>query len=311
MLSFTDKFKIPTLLGLGIIIVGIFSGVFLVLKDRVLSTRASLDLTPQNITVTNTEDSFLTISWQTTAQTPSFITFGQTSSDEKVVLDDRDSDLPKPRFTHYVTVKNLKPQTTYQFKSISGKLASDTFKATTASPVANQTGLAPVIGSVLDDNKPMDDGIAYLSISGAVIQSALVKNLGNFLIPLSFIRKADLSDILKPSEDDIAKLTIISGKGQASAIFKLGSSGSLLPPLKLGQNVDLTSPLETPGPQTIPKASDLDKFDLNGDKLINAADYAIVLQNFGKSPKNKNADLNSDGVVDQKDLDLTQKKINQ
>lgn len=316
MFSFTDKFKIPTLLGLGIIILGIFSGVFLIVKDQIFKTEASLDLAPQNITVTNIENSFLTVSWQTTGQTSSFITFGQTSADEKVVLDDRDSNLPQPRSTHYVTIKNLKPQTIYQFKIVSGKLVSDTFTATTASPLASQTGLTPVIGSVLDEGKPLDEGIAYLSISGAIIQSALVKNSGNFLIPLSFIRKADLSDIFQASQDSIGKLTVISKERQASAIFKLRSSGSLLPPLKLGQNMDLTGP---PTP-----ASDLDKFDLNGDKLINTADYAVLLQNFGplrseasKNPKNeqsstayKNADLNSDGVVDNKDLDLMQKKIN-
>lgn len=306
MISFFNKFKIPTLLGLGVIILGIAVGIYLILQEQELVTRATPDHTPQNITLTNIEDRSLTISWQTTAAVASFITYGQNSPNEQTVLDERDINSPRPYTIHYVTVKNLQPKTTYQFKIISGKLTSDTFRGTTTASSASQSGFSPVIGSVLDNDKPVDEGIAYLSISGAVIQSALVKSLGNFLIPLSFIRKLDLSDIFQPTEDDIAKLTVISEKGTVSAAFKLNSSGLLLPPLKLGQNVDLTNILE-----------EIKKFDLNKDGLINAADHAIILQNFGPpreassgASKNPQADLNSDGVVNQKDLDLMAKKIN-
>lgn len=306
MISFFNKFKIPTLLGLGVIILGIGVGIYLILQEQELITKATPDVTPQNITLTNIEDRTLTISWQTTTAVASFISYGQNSPDEQTALDERDATSPKPHTTHYVTVKNLQPKTSYQFKIISGKLTSDTFKGTTAAFSANQNGFSPVIGSILDNDKPVEEGLAYLSISGAVVQSALVKSLGNFLIPLSFIRKQDLSDIFQLTEDDIVKLTVIAEKGTVSAVFKLNSSGLILPPLKLGQNVDLTNILE-----------ELKKFDLNKDGLINAADHAIILQNFGPpreasagASKNPQADLNSDGVVNQKDLDLMAKKIN-
>lgn len=314
MISFFNKFKIPTLLGLGVIIMGIAIGIYLIFQEQQLITKATPDQTPQNITLTNIEDRSLTISWQTNTPAASFLTYGQNSPNELTALDDRDLSAPKPYTMHYVTVKNLQPKTTYQFKIISGKLTSNTFKGTTA---ASSTGIIgdfrPVIGSVLDNDQPIKQGIAYLAISGAITQSALVKNLGNFLIPLSFIRQSDLSDRFQPTEDDIAKLTVISEKGTLSATFKLNPSGLILPPLKLGQNLDLTNILE-----------DLKKFDLNKDGLINAADHAIILQNFGppreatsgasplrrEASKNPQADLNSDGVVNQKDLDLMAKKIN-
>ena len=306
MISFFNKFKIPTLLGLGVIILGITVGIYLILKEQALIAKATPDVTPQNITLTNIEDRSLSISWHTTAAVASFISYGQNSPDEQTVLDERDTNSPKPYTIHQVTVKNLQPKTTYQFKIISGKLTSEIFRGTTATSSADQNGFNPVIGSALDNNQPVEEGIAYLSISGAVVQSALVKNLGNFLIPLSFMRQQDLQDIFQPTKDDIAKLTIIAEKGTVSATFKLNSSGLFLPPLKLGQNVDLTNILE-----------EIKKFDLNKDGLVNAADHAIILQNFGppsreasKSAQNKGADLNSDGVVNQKDLDLMAKKIN-
>ena len=306
MSDFFNKFKIPTFLGLGIILIGIASGVFLVLREQTFLSKAAPTLTPQNITLTNISDDTITISWQTSSLAPSFITFGQNSPSEKTVLDERDENSPKPQIVHSVAIKNLLPKTTYQFKIFSGKLASDILKFTTASPIINQTGFTPIIGSVLDGNSPLDDGIVYLSIQGATTQSALIKE-GNFLIPLSQIRTTDLADTFKLAEGTTAKLTIYSEKGNSSASFKLKPSSRPLPSIKLGQNIDLIIPEETP--ESIPIPKELDKFDLNSDGKMNAADNAIILQNFGKNPKNLEADLNGDKVVNQKDLNLMSERL--
>lgn len=307
-MSFIDKFKIPTLLGLGIILFGTMAGVYLVSKDQVFFTQASPDIKPQNITFSNIEDQSITISWQTSQPITSFLTFGPSSPDEQTVLDDRDTNAPKPYITHYFTLKNLQPKTTYLFKIISGKSRFDILKFQTAAPLINQTNLNPIIGSVLDGEIPLNEGIVYLTISGAVIQSSLVKNLGNFLIPISKMSKLDLSQTYTPSEEDVGKITVISDKGQATAIFKLKSLVQPLPSLKVGENLDLAEIEASPTPAP-PTKEELNKFDLNDDGQINANDHAIVLLNFGKNPKNRRADINSDRVVDQKDINLIAQKI--
>jgi len=270
-----------------------------VLHEQTFLSQAVPNLTPQDITFTNITEDSVVVSWQTQTPAVSFISFGQENSEEQTNLDDRDTNTPKPHLTHYTTLKNLLPQTNYQFKITSGKKLTDILKFKTAQPPASQTGFTPVIGSVLDGDTTLSDGIAYLSISGANTQSSLIKLKGNFLIPISQIRKEDLSDIFPLTEDMIAKLTIISDKGRATALFKLRPSSKPLPPLILGQDVDFT-----------PSAEELSSYDLNSDGKINAADNAIVLQNFGKNPKNPRADLNKDGKVDQKDLSLMAKQIN-
>ncbi len=307
MKDFINRFKIPTVLGLGIIVFGIVAGVFLVVRQQSYISKASPDLLAQNIAITNISDNSAVISWQTSAPAASFVTYGQSSPDEQTALDDRDTSPPsagpKIHLFHYITIKNLLPKTTYQYKIISSKTVSAVNKFTTASPLP-QTGFSPVIGTVLDDNKSLDEGIAFLSIANAALQSALIKTEGNFLIPISQLRKADLSDNYPSTEETIAKLTIVSASGEANALFKLIDSGNL-PPLRLGENLDLTTaPAPTPPPQ-------VNKFDLNNDGKINAADNAVILNNFGKNPKDKRADLNGDNVVDQKDLDLMAKQINQ
>lgn len=318
MQDFINKFKIPTILGLGIIISGIITGVILTLKEQIFISQASPNVSVQNVTLSNISEDSLAISWQTSAPAASFITFGQTNPNEQVVLDDRDAKTPKAYSTHYVTIKNLLPKTSYQYKIISGKNSSETDKFTTASPTGLQTGFGPIIGSVVNGDKPLDEGIVYLSIADATTQSAPVKSSGNFLIPLSQIRKSDLSEGFPISEDAVAKLTVVSSLGSASALFKLGMSNNPLPALKLGQNIDFTTEDNS---ISTPSTRELNKYDLNEDGKINAADNAIILdivQNFvkkGKSEQNsaayKEADLNGDKVVDQKDLDLMAKKINQ
>lgn len=302
MIRFINKFKVPTILGLGIIIAGISSGVFLVIRDQGFFTKASPSLVPQNITITNIEDTQVTISWQTSSETVSFITFGINNPQEQTVLDDRDTQTPNKRSLHYVTIKNLLPDSPYLFKIISGNFTSEIKNFKTAKPASFQNGFGPIIGTVFDGNNPLDQAVAYLSISDASIRSAVIKNLGNFLIPISLMRKADLSDTFQLKEEQIAKLTIIANNGQASALFKIKAEGAELPPISLGQNIDLTS-------TTYPTTNGSDKFDLNEDGEINSIDYALILKNFGKNPQDKRTDFNGDGVVDNKDLDLLNKKV--
>lgn len=307
-LAALHKFRIPTLFGLGLITVSIGLGVYLVAQKQNLFVQASLNQTPQNVTISNIEDSKVTISWQTPNPVSTIITYGINSDGEQTALDDRDGS-EKPRTNHYVTLEKLTPQTNYQYKIISGK-SSLTSKFTTAKVATTQNGFIPIIGTVSEDNQPLQDGIVYLNIDNAVTQSALIKNSGNFIIPLSLIRDAALDSIYVPQEDTTGKLTIFSDKGSATVVTKL-SNNQPLGPIKIGDNLDLTqtqiTATPTPTPQTNP---DLIKFDLSNDSLISTADYAIILKNFGNSPQEKRADINGDGVVNQKDLAEMSKKIN-
>lgn len=312
-----NKLKIPTILGLGIIVTGMVAGLYLNQKNTVFLSQAAIDAVPKNITLTNTTEDSATISWQTDSEAASFITFGQNSPKEQTALDDLDllaATRPRPRFTHYVTLKNLLPKTSYQFKVISGRISSEITRFETASPLSSQTGFTPIIGSVLNENTPLDEGNVYLSIPGAITQSAPIKMEGNFLIPLSSIRKADLSDVYQLTEDITAKLTVISGKGNANLLFKLRASSTSLPPIKLGQNIDLTTIEPTSPPIT---STQLNEYDLNKDGQINTADYAIVSSCFGKKPTTilpgniacNKTDINGDGKTNQKDLDLMSQKL--
>ncbi len=283
-------FKIPTLLGLSIIIIGLVAGLSLVFKNQTFLTKAGPNITPSNITTSNIENSTVTISWQTDTETIGFVTFGKNSPTEQTATDDRDSSTPQKYKTHHVTLKNLNPQTTYLFIIGGGK---KNYSFSTAPSTNSTNNLKPIIGTISDNGKPLNSGIVYLTTQDAIVQSTIIKNLGNFIIPINNVRTLDLSSVAKFLPETVFKL-IILGENEKSTtvIFKLSDTENQLGPLILGQNLDLTTEVQK---------SIFSKFDLNYDGLINSSDYAIILKN--------KVDLNGDGVFNQKDLDLIQKQM--
>lgn len=309
MKDLLNKFKIPTILGLAVIILGLVSGVYLIFREQIFLSRAAPNITPLNVIFSNQTGDSVTVSWQTVSPAASFVTYGQNNPSEQTTLDDRDSDgqtsTPTPRLIHYTTIKKLLPKTKYQLKIVSGKFSSEVYNFETSAPLAEAGEFTPVIGSVLQqEEKPVEDGVVYLSLSDAAIQSAMVKK-GNFLIPVSQIAKADFSGTFTPKEEQLAKLTIRTPQGESTVQFMLESNLPPLAPIALGQNIDFTSQTE----ESEVTEAELDSFDLNSDGIINAADNAIILDNFGKKPKDPRSDLNSDGKIDQIDLDLMAEKI--
>lgn len=299
-MNFLTKFRIPTLLGLLLIIGGMAGGIYLVLQNQTLQTKASANLIPQNVEVTNIEDLSFAVSWQTAQAVIGFLVVNMAGSDQ-TILDDQDPVSPKPRTLHHASVKNLTPQTTYQYRIVSGKLKLPFSQITTTS-TDSPNGSKPIIGQIFSANHFLQNGLVFLEITGAIKQSTVIKDYGNFVIPISQISKSDLSRVFIPDDQTIGKITIIDESLQETNItFYLKDS---LPPIQAGGSVNLTQ-------QPLVLGETVSQFDLNKDGQINSSDYSIVLRNFGRNPKDPKADLNSDGIVDQKDLGLIQKQINQ
>ncbi len=313
-MNILTRYRTPTLLGLAIILGGLGTGVYLSMQNQYLVVRATPETQPKNIVVpnfvSNIEDTQIAISWQTDVEVPGFVTIGTKGNSEQTILDDRDQSVPQLHRIHLVTAKNLIPATTYQFHIVSGKNKSEIAELTTAAVSLAENGFKPIVGSVLESGKPLSEGIAYLTISGAMIQASLIKDFGNFIIPIAKLRQTDLQGIFQPTKQMAAKLNVVSPAGTATVIFNLTDDGRPLPTIKIGDNLDLTVPI------ILPKNPDLDKFDLNSDGLINASDYAIILKNLGKNSKEPRADITGlegkpDGVVDQKDLTAMSQKISE
>ena len=114
--------RLPTILALLLLMTGFAAGLFLVEKGPQYFSNASPEFLPSQIKITNLSDSGLTISWITDSATSGFVVYDKSTALNQTALDDRDqlSGQTGSFKNHYVTLKNLQPQTTYYYRLVSG-----------------------------------------------------------------------------------------------------------------------------------------------------------------------------------------------
>lgn len=269
--------SLPTLLGIFILLVGVAAGVWVIRAGPHRLLRARPEVTPKQIKVTNITDKSFTVSWITDAPASGFIQFGLNEEINLTAQDDRDEAAATTGefTTHYVTLKNLQPNTNYSFKIFSGKTEfannGQPYQVTTAT--APSTPAPPndvAYGTVLQANgTPAEGAIVYLSLSNAVTQSALTKNSGSWLISLNTARDSRLANYatydLEASIEEI--LVQAAGLGTATAVT-ITKNDSPVPDITLGQTHDFreTSP-KTQAPQTPTPTGPLKSFSTTQSPL--------------------------------------------
>lgn len=300
--------RFPTLVGLAILLIGMTAGVFLVKNPQILKSKASQSAEPQKISQANISGTSISIYWQTNQPITGFIQAGPTTALGLTFHDDRDLQGPTEHRLHFVTLTNLTPDTTYYYKIVSGSSIYPTNSPLSFRTPASLPSLdrQPLSGTVLDTNlQPVSEALVRLKLPQAQELAAITKTGGNFTIPFTEVKSESLGENYAfPNSTISAQLTALTLENSSQVSLAIPYPSKILPPITLGKNLDLSTPIAFPTP-TI----DLSLYDLNGDKVVNSLDLSTVLKNFGKNPKNKKTDLNKDGVVNQKDVDLINKFI--
>jgi hypothetical protein len=304
--------KIPTLLGLSLLITALILGIFIFFYRQNLLHQQRTLYAPKELNVTNLFAEQVTITWWSDTPTTGQVAYGTNVSLNDIQNDNRDLQEIKTHHVHFVTLRNLKPDTTYKYQIIANGIRFPekplTFK--TAIALENSTQNRPLRGSVLNVNlNPIDEALLTIKIDGAADMSTFASTAGNFIFPLKELRTTDLTAPF--AIESTTPATLIIKKGSLESQVKLNlplNESDLLPPLTIGQNIDLSSILTqmTEPPQTSQSAN----YDLNGDGKTNSLDLAIITQNNGKKVTDiqddsiKKADLNKDETIDKKDSDL-------
>ena len=195
--------QIPTLLGLGVLIAALVGGIALIgTGGGVFAPRATPQTTPKNLKITNVKDTSFTVSFMTDEATAGFIKYGKTPDNMTTqASDDRDqlSGTVGQYSTHYVTLRDLDPDTQYYF--IVGTTSvprfdsnGEPFTLKTAKRGGNPTAAKTAYGTVNSSSgAPADGAIVYMNINGVGELSALVKGSGSWAIPLSNARTTNLA----------------------------------------------------------------------------------------------------------------------
>ncbi len=209
--------RIPTLLGLGVLVVGLVAGIlFLGQGFGSFSPRATPQTTPKNIQVTNVTDSGFTVSFITDESTTSFIKYGTEPTTLNLqVSDDRDqiSGTVTPYTTHYISARELKANTTYYFTIGTGSNAKfdnngQPYSVKTAIKSGNPGAALTIYGTVNNPTGPASGSIVYAEIEGVTKLSSLVKDSGSWSIPLSSAHTADGASYAKPDSTAPVVLTV-------------------------------------------------------------------------------------------------------
>lgn len=294
--------RIPTLAGLGLLLTGVIASLILVDQPQILKSQASASSDPKQINIVNLSSTSASIIWQTEESSFGFIQYGLLSSNlDAVVNDERDLISPQKHLLHFVTLTNLRPDTTYYYRiNSAGKFTEvGLFKT----PAPTQPNNYPaLIGAVIDENlQPVPEVLILLHIPGAQTLAAISKVAGNFNLPLSGIRTKDLSSAFNLADTNLeAELRIFNNQLSSSITLETSILNSELPALILGQDRKIQSPqIPTPTPNS------LGGYDLNLDNKLDDLDREIIRRNFFKPrPDPPSADINQDGVVNQQDLTI-------
>ncbi len=238
--------RIPTLLGL--ILLVMFIGVFIFAFERLSRSTSSANAStePRNVTATNITDSSFSFTWETSDPATGLIEVSSGRGKSETFYDDRDGrNRTKPGnfTTHSTTAINILANTTYEVKILSnGKTFLDngkSYKVTTA-PTINDTpsGLEPAYGNLTTSaNLPAEGALVFLSLDGGQLLSTLVNASGNWLIPLNHALTTDLTRYIT-AQTRMTELIRATLNNQESNAVTDTLNDAPVPTMNLGKTYD-------------------------------------------------------------------------
>lgn len=231
------KSRIPTIVGLFILVFGLAAGLVLLQGRQIFRLGASADLTPDNVKVSNASDTTFTVSWVTSKEALGFIKYGKTATNLDKVANDANK---KPSFTHTIPVSGLTPNTNYFFKINSGGQDFDNNQvpwegATGATLPTVKTNL--ISGSILTaSGTPVENALVFVAAGEASSLSTTTSKNGNWIIPISSARDTGLGSYAAINEaTTLLDITVYAGPSGIAAAQIYPQSARPAPPIILGQ----------------------------------------------------------------------------
>lgn len=244
--------RIPTIVGLLILIGGLVAGVILVSQRQGLGTKAGPTSSPKDVRITNLMTNNFSVSWTTDIPTTGFIKYSENPAKIQTPAgDSRDqiSGTAQSYTNHYVNITGLKADTTYYFVIGSGpETYNDQGK-----PFQVKTGpqvIPPaedvINGKVLDSsNNPVNGAIVFVEPEGGGALSTVTKIDGTWRLNLTDARDSSGKVLTYDKDNTVLSIFIQAGtNGTATAITNT-SKDSPVPDITLGKNQSFISTLPT------------------------------------------------------------------
>lgn len=222
--------RIPTILGLILMLSTVLISSRLVDRTTTTSTQASGECDPINPQITNLTHQTAVISFTTSSACLVDVKIAN-----QTIFD------PKGKSTvHYFDITDLEASKAYIFSIISGgkEFKSDSYNFKTAQKPNQDIPTSNLAwGRVLNpDQSPATDAIVYLNIPGASALSASVTSSGNWSIALATSFNESLNDWFISPSDIEENITVIATGYPATQIINTTSHNNPVPDIILGQD---------------------------------------------------------------------------
>jgi hypothetical protein len=245
--KFWDK-KIPTLIGLLIISIGLGITTFLANQTSLFGIKASPSKEPQNVRITNITDTSFAVSYITDDNVAGSIAYGLSTNVNQTALDDKDqqSGNVTNHKIHSITLTKLSPKTTYFFNITSGDQVYENnnvpFQVTTGPPLSqNPSSQKPITGKViLSDGSVPQEGVLYVTTDNSQVISATIKSDGTYILPLNSLRNSNLSSYYGFNQNTILKLLVFGDSLTSNVTLSINQINPV-PTITLSSDYNFTS----------------------------------------------------------------------
>jgi len=224
--------RIPTAVGVLILLGGLVAGVVLVNNRQGMLIKAGPTEAPKNVKISNLGSSTFTVSWTTDTPVTGYVKYSENPAKIKTPAGDiRDqiSGNSQGYTNHYVGVTGLSPDKTNYFMIGSGsQLYDDTGK-----PFEIRTGqqvIAPpedvINGKVVGaDSGPVNNAIVYVEAEGGQTLSAMTKTDGTWKLNLALSRDSKGAVLTYDPSSSLVSIFVQAGiSGTATAITNTGKA---------------------------------------------------------------------------------------
>lgn len=231
--------RIPTIFGIGIIVLGIVLTTVIVRVQTGLRSSAGSSEEPKNVKITNLSDSSFTVTYQTDTSATGSVNYGKSKELGNTQLEDL------PKNVHSLTAGKLSPDTKYYLVIVSGQNTflnnGVPFEISTvpsiSSPSATKTAIKGKV--ILPDGNAPNEALVYLNADNSQLLSTAVTKDGEFNFSLKEFRTNDLSSYFELNENTVFKLLAMNASLKSTVSFSLNQTGSI-PTITLSNDYDFT-----------------------------------------------------------------------
>src|SRR3990172_2178899 len=147
-----NKSKIPTVVGIIVLIIGLAVAVFLLQQQQIFRLGASPDRMPKDVRTTNVNDTSFTISWTTDKETVGFVEWGADENTPQTANEENNT----AKNIHSVTVRNASANKTYFFRVNSDGNSYDNngalWQVKTGPQLTTPPGAILISGTIFQEN---------------------------------------------------------------------------------------------------------------------------------------------------------------